>query len=390
MPRLPRLPSPVPARPAGGWQATGWRRTPMLRPRVIGLPAYQLVQGVPLQPASGQALVSSGPTGGPALAQTAVSGTISSGTTLTLTLGAGTTAGNCLIVYAGAVQATTAPTVSGITLGGSGTNAVKLISKESAAGSLDCEIWFIWNIAGGQTSIAVNFNAGSGTEQGNLAWAEEWSGIINTANPADPASSSGTGSTNAWSSGSSGALAQAAELAVGAVCEFGGSQSTITGPSAPWVNETQINSGTDGGLMAGHQPVTTGAAQTYSGTMTASTAWAAVVGALKAVAASNALPAGQAVVQLGPSGLGNTWYPSQVTVATTTSMNQGSDSSVCNIYLGPSVSPLTLLGTVFGGGILAAALPPIQPGQFLIAQWTGANPGDTAAMNVTGTMDALA
>jgi hypothetical protein len=99
---------------------------------------------------------------------------------------------------------------------------------------------------------------------------------------------------------------------------------------------------------------------------------------------------GAAQVQLGPAGLGNTWYPSQVTVGTTTSAASGSDSSVCNVYLGPQVSLATLLGTVNGGGVLAAALPNIQPGQFLIAVWSGANSGDTAAMNVQGTMDALA
>jgi hypothetical protein len=106
---------------------------------------------------------------------------------------------------------------------------------------------------------------------------------------------------------------------------------------------------------------------------------------------TGAAGAGTATVQIGPAGLGNTWYPAQVTLSTTTGITKGFDSSVANLYLGPSASALTLLGTVFGGnGIVAAALPSIQPGQFLIAQWNSANPGDTAAMNITGTMDALA
>lgn len=99
---------------------------------------------------------------------------------------------------------------------------------------------------------------------------------------------------------------------------------------------------------------------------------------------------GAATVQLGPAGLGNIWYPTQVTVATTTGITTGIDSAVCNVYLGPQVSPATLLGTIFGGnGILAAALPNIQPGQFLIAVWSNGHSGDTAAMNVQGSMDAL-
>jgi hypothetical protein len=46
---------------------------------------------------------------------------------------------------------------------------------------------------------------------------------------------------------------------------------------------------------------------------------------------------------------------------------------------------------VFGGnGIVAAALPNIQPGIYLIAKWTGGNNGDLATMNVQGVMDAAA
>lgn len=99
---------------------------------------------------------------------------------------------------------------------------------------------------------------------------------------------------------------------------------------------------------------------------------------------------GTATVRIGPSGLGNIWYPSQATVGTTTSITKGSDSSVCNVYLGPSSSNLTLLGTVYGGGVLSAALPNIQPGQFLIAEWSGATAQDICVLNIQGTMDALA
>jgi hypothetical protein len=99
---------------------------------------------------------------------------------------------------------------------------------------------------------------------------------------------------------------------------------------------------------------------------------------------------GTAQVTLGPTGAGVIWYPAQVTVSTTTGTTSGLDTSICNIYLGPAGVPVTLLGTVFGGnGILAAALPNLQGGQYLIAVWTGAHNGDTAAVNITGTMTAL-
>lgn len=101
---------------------------------------------------------------------------------------------------------------------------------------------------------------------------------------------------------------------------------------------------------------------------------------------------GTATVRLGPAGLGNVWYPTQVTVATTTGVTTGLDTSIANLYLGPLISPATLLApALFGGnGVIATALPNIQPGQFLIVVWTGAKNGDTAVMNVQGSMDALA
>jgi hypothetical protein len=98
--------------------------------------------------------------------------------------------------------------------------------------------------------------------------------------------------------------------------------------------------------------------------------------------------AGTGTVSVGPQGLGNIWYPAQVAVQTTSGVNDG---STCQVFLGPAGVPVALLGTIFPGGfgVLAAAVPPIAPGQYLIAVWTGGNPGDTASINVIGTMNAL-
>jgi hypothetical protein len=99
---------------------------------------------------------------------------------------------------------------------------------------------------------------------------------------------------------------------------------------------------------------------------------------------------GTVKVQVGPQGLGNVWYPAQVNASTTTGLTATGDNSVCNVYLGPLVAPTTLVGTIYNGaGTAALAIPSMSPGQTLIAVWTGANSGDTAALNVTGTMDAL-
>ncbi len=97
---------------------------------------------------------------------------------------------------------------------------------------------------------------------------------------------------------------------------------------------------------------------------------------------------GIASVTVGPQGLGNIWYPAQVTVSTTSGIN---DNSTCLVYLGSQGVPVTLLGTIFpgGAGTLGLAIPNMSPGQYLIAQWSGGKTGDVAAINVIGTMDAL-
>lgn len=92
-------------------------------------------------------------------------------------------------------------------------------------------------------------------------------------------------------------------------------------------------------------------------------------------------------LQVAPQGLGTVWYPVQVTLSTTTGPL---DTSTALVYLGPLVTPATLVSTVYSGnGTAALAIPSMSPGQTLIVAWTGAKSGDTAAFNVIGTMDAL-
>jgi len=96
-----------------------------------------------------------------------------------------------------------------------------------------------------------------------------------------------------------------------------------------------------------------------------------------------------ALVQVGPQGLGTVWYPAAVTVSTTSGVN---DNSVANVYAGPAylLTPTQLLGTIpnGGAGVLSAAVPPLPVGWYLTVIWTGANLGDVAAVNITGSKDA--
>ena len=98
--------------------------------------------------------------------------------------------------------------------------------------------------------------------------------------------------------------------------------------------------------------------------------------------------AGAATLSVGPQGLGNVWYPAQATIQTTSGVN---DNSVFSLYLGPAGVPVTLVGTLYPGGLgtIAVAVPSMTPGQYLIGVWAGANPGDHASMNVVGTMDSI-
>jgi hypothetical protein len=100
------------------------------------------------------------------------------------------------------------------------------------------------------------------------------------------------------------------------------------------------------------------------------------------------VPASGAItLSVGPQGLGTVWYPVQVTLSTTTG---ALDTSTAQVYLGSGNVPNTLVGQVFSGnGTVALAIPDMTPGQSLVVQWAGAHPGDTAAFNIIGTMDAL-
>lgn len=96
---------------------------------------------------------------------------------------------------------------------------------------------------------------------------------------------------------------------------------------------------------------------------------------------------GNLSLSVGPQGLGNIWYPVQVTLSTTTG---ALDVSTALVYLGAQGIPITLVGTVYSGnGTVALAIPPMSPGQVLIIAWAGGHTGDKAAANVLGTMDAL-
>lgn len=385
--------------PAGAYTPGYLRWGPVVRPiRVVPVQLYrQPVVQIPLVGGQRSAIVSSAPAGGSgALVQSAWnSGTFAGGSgTVTVTLGTSnpsgpsqgpTTAGNCLIAYVATDQGTTNPTVSGITLGGAAGNWASARSQNNNA-DLNNEIWVDWNCTGGQTAVAVTVAGGSGAGGFVVVRVEERAGILATSTPVDQVNGA-NGNSAAPASGNTPTLSQANEIVVGAIT--GGA--TITGPASPWVNQPDINLSTCF-LITGAQVASSTTGIGYAGTM-ASNVWGAAVVSLKlAPPSASAGAAGLASVSAGPAGLGNVWYPAQVVLSTTTGLNGGIDTSLCNVYLGPpnASNPNLLIGSVFtGNGVLAAALPAMTPGLYLTASWSGGVPGDVASMNIIGTMDSL-
>jgi hypothetical protein len=106
--------------------------------------------------------------------------------------------------------------------------------------------------------------------------------------------------------------------------------------------------------------------------------------------ASKLVPgSGTLTIYVGPMGVGTVWYPQSVAIATTTG---AADASTCTVYLsplqnGPVVAPTTqIAGQSYAGGgdTIGLAVPPMWPGTFIVAQWSGANPGDLASMQIYG------
>jgi hypothetical protein len=97
---------------------------------------------------------------------------------------------------------------------------------------------------------------------------------------------------------------------------------------------------------------------------------------------------GTATVQAGPQGVGTVWYPQSAAIATTTGAN---DTSTCTLYVGP-LALLTQVGSqsyAGGGDNIGLAVPALPPGYFIVAKWSGANPGDLATLTIYGQADQL-
>lgn len=213
------------------------------------------------------------------------SGSATSGSTVTITLGSNTTAGNCLVVASNGNNSAANPTITGITLGGAAGNFAQLVSAGTVNTSADIlEIWADPNCTGGQTSVVVTYSSALTV---GIVWVYEFSGIV-TASPLDKSSTHFTTTQNAtFDSGTTATTSQAVELWFGAVC---GRSTTITGPASPWINSSQITV-SNHDLVAGYQIVSSTGTADYSGSYSPNSFEESAVVTLKGTAA--AAPSGQ-------------------------------------------------------------------------------------------------
>ncbi|HEY2090127.1 MAG TPA: hypothetical protein VGH54_29415 [Mycobacterium sp.] len=197
--------------------------------------------------------------------------------TVTVTLGAATTAGNCLVACIGMGSGVGLASVSSVTLGGAGDNWAALkAAGDLTNGAEQLAVWADPNCAGGQTNVTVTVPGVAVT----LAYVFEASGIAASSvlDQFGTADSGGTASGPAFSVSTGGATAQASELAV--ACAYG-YNTTVTGPSSPWVNTATLTS-TARTLQAGYNVLSSAGTVTYAGSFGAATFNGQVLVTLKA------------------------------------------------------------------------------------------------------------
>jgi len=195
---------------------------------------------------------------------------------LNITLDNPTTAGNTLIILIAASGTSANPTsVSGATLGGAADNFAQDATFGSASDAAIGATWSDPACTGGQTAVAISTSGGSGT-LALIAAVYEWSGLIASHAAFDQSANSVSGGSTSWTSTATGTTAQAAEVAFGAVFCTDASAGTITGPSSPWNNLTQVNQvqgAFNDSWMSGYQILSSVGTVTYNGTVAPSQQW---------------------------------------------------------------------------------------------------------------------
>lgn len=194
------------------------------------------------------------------------------------TFGSNITAGNCVIAAFSIQTVSFSPTVSSVTTNGSADNWANAITETGHAVGPGA-IYVDPNSAGGQKQINVAASFGGTastlTSVAILIDIFEVSGLATTS-PVDKTQGSSGGAGTSWTSGSTATTTNANEFWVGVAAIAASATNTtlvVTGPGAPWNNETVLNTFLDdtGAALevyqaSGYQIVSSTGTATYSGT----------------------------------------------------------------------------------------------------------------------------
>lgn len=195
----------------------------------------------------------------------------------TATFASNLTAGNCVVACISTGSVFTAVSVTSVTTNGSAENWSQAVGDPFSSGAN--YIYVNPNTGGGQKIIDVNWAFGGTVSSTNTASIVieiyEISGLV-AANVVDQSNQNNVSSNANWTSNATPTTTQASEIFIGKVSTFAStSANTITGPSSPWNNESQLNatylvSSVTRHLtqLSGFQIVSATGTATYSGTQT--------------------------------------------------------------------------------------------------------------------------
>jgi hypothetical protein len=209
-------------------------------------------------------------------------GSAAAASSTSVTLSGNITAGNGVVICVASSSGST-PTITA-------SDSFTEFEHDSASSS---QIWYVEASVGGYSTITLN----------NSFWTALYVYEVPPITAADQKSTQFYNSSNvtAFSSNATPTTTSASEFWVG-IGLAGDSDTLMTGPTSPWVNETSYSSGSVNAAVSGYQFVTATGAATYSGTMGSSNSFGASVAtfAVKLPAAT-----GPAQIQPGPTWLAN-------------------------------------------------------------------------------------
>ena len=229
------------------------------------------------------------------------------GTSLTVTLGTATTAGNCVLVMIYSDCSSVSQTVTGVTLGGSAGNFSQIAAESIPSNSLYTWAWADPSCAGGQTSIVVTTSQTSAYTL--AAQLYEVSGVV-AAGVLDLSAGASTTSGTVIGPAATGVTSLAWEFWCGFAAGVIGGATSFNGPaSGGWTNEAVIKhtgAGDPDFIVSGYQVAAATGEASYEGY------WLGNIGeGLGCALVVTLLPNVPFVLQSG--GIYNTRYPDQQT-----------------------------------------------------------------------------